>query len=264
MASHTLTARNSATSSENRIHDDEVARRYGFRGGLVPGVTLFAYLVPAIVADQGEPWLEGGFVDVRFAAPVYEGGVVTAACDGGVVELCDHEGTTCVAGTAWRARGGLLDRVLRSVPLPEVRPAASDDTLAIGTMLGSIEHEATVEAVERYLESIGDDAAWWRDRDVVHPGWLLLDANHVLARNVRLGPWIHAASRVRLLRTVPFGAALETRAEVVDAYDRKGHRFVDLDVVTLVRATPDAGARSVAAMAVRHTAIWQLRGAPPA
>ena len=70
MASHTLTARNWATSSENRIHDDEVAQRYGFRGGLVPGVTLFAYLVPAIVADQGEPWLEGGFVDVRFAAPV--------------------------------------------------------------------------------------------------------------------------------------------------------------------------------------------------
>ena len=264
MASHTLTARNWATSSENRIHDDEVAQRYGFRGGLVPGVTLFAYLVPAIVADQGEPWLEGGFVDVRFAAPVYEGGVVTAACDGGVVELRDHEGTTCVSGTAWRARGGLLDRVLRPMPLPDDRPAASEDTLAIGTMLGSIEREATVDAIERYLEAIGDDAAWWRDRDLVHPGWLLLDANNVLARNVRLGPWIHAASRVRLLRPVPLGAALETRAEVVDAYDRKGHKFVELDVVTLIRGTPDGGERAVAAMTVRHTAIWQLRGAPPA
>ena len=171
---------------------------------------------------------------------------MTAACDGGVVELRDHEGTTCVSGTAWRARGGLLDRVLRPMPLPDDRPAASEDTLAIGTMLGSIEREATVDAIERYLEAIGDDAAWWRDRDLVHPGWLLLDANNVLARNVRLGPWIHAASRVRLLRPVPLGAALETRAEVVDAYDRKGHRFVELDVVTLIRGTPDGGERGVA------------------
>jgi acyl dehydratase len=256
MASLTLTARNWATSSENRIHDDEVAQRYGFRGGLVPGVTLFAYLVPAIVADQGEPWLAGGFVDVRFVAPVYEGGLVTAMCDGGVVELRDHEGGTCVVGTAWCARGGLLDRVLRRVPLPDDRPAAAEDTLAIGTMLGSVEREATVDAVERYLGAIGDDPVWWRDRDLVHPGWLLLDANTVLARNVRLGPWIHVASRVRLLRPVSLGAALETRAEVVDAYDRKGHRFVELDVVTLVDG--------VAAMTVRHTAIWQLRGAPGA
>ena len=42
---------NQATDSENRIHSDEVARQYGFRGGLVPGVTVFAYLVhPALVA----------------------------------------------------------------------------------------------------------------------------------------------------------------------------------------------------------------------
>jgi len=33
-------ARNTSTSSENKIHDDAVARAYGFRGGLVPGVTL--------------------------------------------------------------------------------------------------------------------------------------------------------------------------------------------------------------------------------
>ena len=49
---------------------------------------------------------------------------------------------------------------------------------------------------------------------------------------------------------------------VVDAYDRKGHKFVELDVVTLIGGTPDGGERGVASMPVRHTAIWQLRGAP--
>ena len=37
-STYTMTARNPATGSENRIHADDVARRHGFRGGLVPGV----------------------------------------------------------------------------------------------------------------------------------------------------------------------------------------------------------------------------------
>ena len=52
---------------------------------------------------------------------------------------------------------------------------------------------------------------------------------------------------------MPLGAALETRAEVVDAYDRKGHRFVELDVVTLVH-TPDGARRGDDGAAHRHLA----------
>jgi hypothetical protein len=33
---HFVTARNLGASSENKIHDDEVAAKYGYRGGLVP------------------------------------------------------------------------------------------------------------------------------------------------------------------------------------------------------------------------------------
>ena len=46
---------NPVPDSENRIHSDEGARQYGFRGGLVPGVTVSAYLIhPAWVGF--EPW----------------------------------------------------------------------------------------------------------------------------------------------------------------------------------------------------------------
>ena len=54
------TAFNQATESENRIHSDEVARRYGFRGGLVPGVTVYAYLVHPALKAWGARWLEEG------------------------------------------------------------------------------------------------------------------------------------------------------------------------------------------------------------
>ena len=54
----TITARNPATDSENRIHADDVARRYGFRGGLVPGVTVYGYIATALAADSG--WVAHG------------------------------------------------------------------------------------------------------------------------------------------------------------------------------------------------------------
>ena len=42
---------NQAPDSANEIHGDRVAKQYGFRGGLVPGVTISAYLLhPAVEA----------------------------------------------------------------------------------------------------------------------------------------------------------------------------------------------------------------------
>ena len=42
---------NGSTHSENKIHEDSVAKQYGFRGGLVPGVTDYAYMTrPALDA----------------------------------------------------------------------------------------------------------------------------------------------------------------------------------------------------------------------
>ena len=42
--SYEVVAFNTATLSDNKIHDDEVASRFGFTGGLVPGVDVYAYL----------------------------------------------------------------------------------------------------------------------------------------------------------------------------------------------------------------------------
>ena len=70
---YTVTAVNPEPDSENRIHSDEVALRHGFRGGLVPGVTVYGYLCPAIVDALGARWAAQGRAEVRFQAPVYDG-----------------------------------------------------------------------------------------------------------------------------------------------------------------------------------------------
>jgi len=55
-------AHNTSTASENKIHDDGEARRLGLRGGLVPGVTLYAYLTEHVLPLLGPAWLERGYV----------------------------------------------------------------------------------------------------------------------------------------------------------------------------------------------------------
>ncbi|CAN5788084.1 hypothetical protein BH20ACT4_BH20ACT4_03630 [soil metagenome] len=59
MIRYDVQAVNTATASNNRIHDDEVAKAYGFSGGLVPGVDVYAYLVHLPAEQWGVEWLLG-------------------------------------------------------------------------------------------------------------------------------------------------------------------------------------------------------------
>src|SRR5437868_8171445 len=71
-----VSAYNTAHQSENKIHDDTVARRFGFSGGLVPGVDVMAYMMHLPVATWGRAFLERGLIDARFVKPVYDGEMV--------------------------------------------------------------------------------------------------------------------------------------------------------------------------------------------
>ena len=58
MNSLKASALNTAPDSENQIHSDDLAKRYGFKGGLVPGVTVSAYLLHPVIESAGMDWLE--------------------------------------------------------------------------------------------------------------------------------------------------------------------------------------------------------------
>ena len=84
---YTVEAYNLSHASENKIHDDAVAQKLGFSGGLVPGVEVYAYACHPAVRRWGRDWLERGQMECRFLKPVYDGhlAVVTAkASDGGL------------------------------------------------------------------------------------------------------------------------------------------------------------------------------------
>ena len=70
---HEVNAFNLSAASENKIHDDAVAQKFGFQGGLVPGVEVYAYMSNLPVRQFGAEWLSGGTAECRFLKPVYDG-----------------------------------------------------------------------------------------------------------------------------------------------------------------------------------------------
>src|SRR6202011_852780 len=89
LETYRVQAYNTAKLSENKMHDDSVAQRFGFSGGLVPGVDVMAYMMHLPVAKWGRPFLERGLIEARFVKPVYDGEIaeVTATESGGVLSI---------------------------------------------------------------------------------------------------------------------------------------------------------------------------------
>lgn len=218
--------------SENLVHEDEFARRLGFKGGLVPGVAVYGYMAVLPARRWGEQWLYRGTMSARFLKPIYDGEevTVTASPAGETMELQlrNPEGELCAVGQASAGAGEEAPSVesYRSTPLPVV-PGPPD--FAESQALGSL---------ETYLH-LHDHA------------WPVRLANEVLVANVRLPPWIHVESRTRHLGPVRDGQPVVVRGLVAGLWERRGHRFVDLDILVLAE-------RSSPVAQLRHVAIYEL------
>src|SRR6476659_8624277 len=98
-----VSAYNTSKQSENKIHDDTVARKFGFSGGLVPGVDVMAYMMQLPVEKWGRDFLERGLIEARFVKPVYDGEIAELTGretgNGLTIELSSR-GELCATGTA--------------------------------------------------------------------------------------------------------------------------------------------------------------------
>jgi len=251
-------ARNLSQASENRIHDDDVARRFGFGGGLVPGVEVYAYMTHLPVAQWGIDWLERGTAECKLVKPVYDGKLVTLAAAESARTLAitaESDGVLCATGAAALSDGPPNVPSLRApapVPVLDARPAADEGTLAVGRRLSSHVLRVTRDELRQYLRDIHETESIYARESVVHPAYMLRVCNFVLKDNVTLGPWIHTASSIRHCGLARVDEPLAGHGEVAANYERNGHRFVDLDVTI-------AAGESRPVAQVRHTAIYRLR-----
>src|SRR3954465_9434351 len=98
LADYRVQACNLSHASENKIHDDGVARRFGFRGGLVPGVEVYAYMTHLPAARWGGDRLAPGAAECRFFKPVYDEKFVTVSATSAACALTinvESEGERC-------------------------------------------------------------------------------------------------------------------------------------------------------------------------
>jgi hypothetical protein len=255
---YTVEAYNLSHASENKIHDDAVAQKLGFSGGLVPGVEVYAYACHPAVQRWGRAWLQRGRIECRFLRPVYDGrlAVVTAKDIDGMLDVAvESEGVLCA--TARASLPGVSEPApsIEGYPPrtpPASRPPADETSLAPGIALGIRPFALTHEIAAQYLRDVRETDPVYANEGLAHPGWLLRLCNLILRENVVLPPWIHAGSKVANFAPARIGGELSARGRVAANYQRKGHRLVDLDIILI------ADGRTVLAH-VLHTAIYRLR-----
>lgn len=213
-----LTAHNSAMESENRIHADDIARQYGFRGGLVPGVTVYGYLMQTV-----PEWI--GSAQVRLLKPVFEADEIEIIRDGNCVTAL-RDTDLCAELTIGDFQHPI--QPIADAPLPADRPPATRATLIPGTTLGTLRRQFT-----------GPD-----------PETLLGLANYALIDNFVLSPWLHASSNITYHQAARAGEELLVHSRIHDRFDKKGREFVVLDVMLSQASRP--------LQSIRHTAIYCL------
>lgn len=259
-------ARNTASDSENKIHDDSTAASYGFRGGLVPGVTVYAYMTVPLVEHFGFAWLEKGSMQVKFHQPFYDGEevmiraeidrdadpiniAITASREDGIV--CASALATVNDESAWLGSGRAEDYPQTPLPDADLRPVPSEQVLVPGKLLGTLIETLSVPDTAT-LDKLDEKLQIYRGvNPIAHPFTLLSLANQILVRNYELGPWIHAASALINRSAVRNGETVVVNGQISNRFERKGHHFVVLELLL--------SADSRVVQQVRHTAIYQPR-----
>ena len=237
-----VSAYNTAKQSENKMHDDTVARRFGFTGGLVPGVDVMAYMMHLPVEKWGRAFLERGLMDARFVKPVYDGEDVDLRAreiEGGIELEVESRGEICATGSASLPDAAPILKLTdyETVGAVSERKPVNAASFELGKWLGTTPRAWAGEAAEDYLTDIRETDPIYLREGLGHPGILQKVMNRLLVDNVILGPWIHVGSRMQLLSAGRAGDEITARAKVVGNYEKKGHRFVELDALVVANGT---------------------------
>ena len=226
LETYRVSAYNTAKQSENKMHDDTVAKRFGFSGGLVPGVDVMAYMMHMPVAKWGRDFLERGLIDARFVKPVYDGETVevTAEESNGVLSIeVKSRGQLCATGTASLPASAPPISIAdyREVAAVAERKQVDAMSYELGKWLGTVPRRWAGDAATEYLADIREADSIYAREGFGHPGLLQRVMNRVLVDNAILGPWIHVGSRMQLLLAGKACNEITARAKVTDNYDKK-------------------------------------------
>lgn len=258
-----IQALNDAESSENKIHSDDIAAKYGFTGALVSGVNVFGYLTQPLVQRFGEQVLSNAFFDVIFRKPAYHAETLTIKTTE-VAGESDYKNFRC---EALNQSGDLLAELTSSIfegatksdtCLPvdndaciENREEIHWDNIHLSEPAPVYLWQPTEEDNQQRVLAQRDGAALYRGTEgFIHPYYLLDACNKALMRMFILPAWIHTGSKLQIRRPIHVGQDIAVHAIPVDKWERKGHQFIRLSILMIVDQS--------IAVEIEHTAIFRI------
>lgn len=242
MKSWQATALNTAPDSENEIHSDKLAKEYGFKGGLVPGVTVSAYLLHPVIKSLGNSWLEKGYANCKITSPLYDGERFEVFSE----PLSKSQINTHLVNQEGKIIANAESRLSENLPkAPDYRGDA--------LVHENFQAPHASMAVWEKLKKDGCNAFkfHWNEEnpllylseeellpEILQPNkggkanlcFLLGCSNWILAGNSYMNPWVHLQTKSQNFGSVSMNTTLIAEMSVEDFYEKKGHEFIDVKV----------------------------------
>jgi acyl dehydratase len=230
----------------NPIHSTEVAAKYGFRGALVGGVTVWGWATPVILEALGEGWLDHGWCEFGFRQPTYPGDRLTVVAERGTEEdpeawsvtMVNQDGVDCVRGTvglgdALWASEFVTPQRMTGERLVEPLPPLVLESAAVGEDWASKTVNATAELAREFSREKQHEESelFTGEAPRMHPAWTAGWAESLLRHNFAVPSSMHTRSRVQQLAPVRAGQQVTGGARLLEAYERRTHHFANLDVL---------------------------------
>ncbi len=267
------TAYNQVPNSKNEIHGDKVAKDFGFKGGLVPGVTVSAYLMHPAAVTYGMEFLERGFAHVRVNSPLYDEQAFDVQVERRFQTPNQEQG-----GQGYRAvlvPNGAAPCATAEVSItettiePPVRRGDESGDKNAALVPATRENMETLQKsgckafsyrwnadheMSTYLRERSQMAAPYSLDEYANPSFILGVSNWVLAANAYMNPWVHMETRSQNYAPIPQGTMVVGEMEIQGLFEKKGHEFVD----ALVNVFDVESNRCYSRIELR--AIYKLRG----
>ena len=231
------------------IHDDETARKLGFEGGFVPGVTLYEHIA-AEMLNQGVDWLHEGRAYLEFRRPVYSGEDTRFTVNAEDRSFMLRNMTE----DAPRSLGKLhLDEDAVSIPIgTPATPSAARVPLGDASQVGVLlRYERVIETQD--LDASAASTAFPREsggRKQVPAGqWT--NPVRILQEYWDCPVTIHLNSRIWHHNPLYDGELLVSRGVIADFYERGGNQVVHFQVIE-----ETADGRPIAT--IDHHSVYQL------
>lgn len=223
------------------VHDDEVARRLGYKAALVPGAFVYGHMSRLAIEAWGTTWARHGSMSARFRRPVYNGDVLTVeasavetlgSCARSAVVMRNEEGEEVALGWIGMPAGEPeTPPALATCPIQpfsEPRPAIAAGGLKVGTRIGSSERMLTEEDFRISLSAFDERHPLYTDPGFVHSGCLIRLAMSDTNRSFVLpSPVVFVAGEAQHFALVFPGQRLATSGTITAVYERKGKHYFE-------------------------------------